>query len=270
MNDSEILIFGGSYSNLEATTEIISIAKELLIPASRIFCTGDIVGYCANPEETVQLITNWGIHTIVGNVEINLRNGEEDCGCNFDEGSRCDTFSQRWYPYAKIHLSETSIDWMKQLPEIIRKEINGKKVVMIHGGIPNVSEFIFASTPWKRKQELFDLLDADVIFCGHSGLPFVQEKNDKLWINAGVIGMPANDGTSRAWFATLNPHTWKVKIHSFDYDNEQAANKMITADLPFEYAHTLKSGIWDNCEILPSQETKAQGIRIQEDYHWEK
>jgi len=33
-------------------------------------------------------------------------------------------------------------------------------------------------------------------------------------------------------------------------------------NLSEEYAGTLITGIWDNCEILPDQETAMQGIKI--------
>ena len=38
-----------------------------------------------------------------------LWDGAEDCGCDFREGSRCDNFSQLWYPYAQSKLSKSSL-----------------------------------------------------------------------------------------------------------------------------------------------------------------
>ena len=67
---SSLLIFGGAYSNLQATQAIKSIAEHHKIPPENCICTGDIVGYCAQPEETVQLFKLWGAKSIVGNVEI--------------------------------------------------------------------------------------------------------------------------------------------------------------------------------------------------------
>ena len=61
------------------------------------FCTGDIVGYCAQPEETIHRFIDWGAHTIIGNVELQLRNRNIDCGCDFKKGSKCDGFSKLWY-----------------------------------------------------------------------------------------------------------------------------------------------------------------------------
>ena len=89
MESNKYLFFGGSYSNLHALETLKSIADELSITSDRIYHTGDIVGYCAFPEETISFVRDWNIHVIAGNVEIQLREGEDDCGCNFEEGSRC-------------------------------------------------------------------------------------------------------------------------------------------------------------------------------------
>ena len=66
--EGKLLLFGGVYSNLQALEAVIAFAKAENIPPSHCICTGDIVGYCAQPEETVQLFKKWGAHTIAGNV----------------------------------------------------------------------------------------------------------------------------------------------------------------------------------------------------------
>ncbi len=257
----KILIFGGVYSNLPALEKLKKIAEELNTPPSNIICTGDIVGYCAQPEACVQHIREWGIHSIAGNVEIQLRNGEVDCGCNFDEGSRCDTFSRKWYPFAQSKLSEQSIEWMKQLPLHLRFQYGGSSVCVLHGAFHNESEFVFQSSPWGQKLSSFQAAKADIILAGHCGLPFSHAQDGLLWLNAGVIGMPANDGTPKVWYMMLEETEGNIKFQhlSFQYDHDLAAELMAQNKLPQEYSRTLRSGLWDNCEILPEMETAAQG-----------
>lgn len=260
-----LLIFGGSYSNLQALQKMQEIAAIEGISSTHIFCTGDVVGYCAQPEETVQHAINWGIHSIAGNVEIQLREGEMDCGCDFRSGSRCDTFSRQWYPYAKDRLSTTSIDWMQDLPDFIQFDYAGKKATVVHGSWFNTSGYVFASTDQKDKAENFAASNSDLILAGHCGLPFASEQDGKIWLNPGVIGMPANDGTTRVWYMILDTDPQGNILyshHSFEYDNQQAAALMREKYLPEEYAKTLETGLWDNCEILPELETALQGQRI--------
>ncbi|MDX1653128.1 MAG: metallophosphoesterase family protein [Brumimicrobium sp.] len=264
MVNNKYLFFGGSYSNFHAIQRLKETADELGIPAKNIFHTGDVVGYCAFPEETVRFVRDWGIQVIAGNVEIQLANGENDCGCNFDEGSRCADFSTLWYPYAQTQLSEDSISWMRSLPLYLSFELNNKRWSVIHGGIKNISEFIFASSPWEQKEQIFKELGADVVIAGHCGLPFFQKENDKIWINPGVIGMPANDGTSRVWYGIYDASEESFEIKSLNYRSDQARKQMYEKQLPPEYADTLITGIWDNCEILPDKETAVQGTPLEE------
>ncbi len=258
-----LLVFGGVYSNLQALKAIQATAVDMNIPPENIICTGDVVAYGAEPEACVQLVRDWGIHCIAGNVEIQLATGQNDCACDFVDGGRCDTLSKKWFPFAQSQMSDGSLAWMRTLPEFIRFEYAGRQVVVLHGSFHHTSEFIFASTDWQVKQQNFADARADVILAGHCGLPFSQEHNGKHWINAGVIGMPANDGTPRVWYLMLDDRDGFRFLHQpLIYDYKKASLLMVEKQLPGEYAKTLVTGIWDNCEILPEPETKLQGIPL--------
>ena len=257
------LVFGGVYSNLQALEEIKNLAFADGIAPENIICTGDIVAYCAQPKECIRLIRDWGIHCIAGNVELNLVNDLNDCGCNFTEGGRCDTFSKQWYPYLKSQMSAIDIHWMSKLPEFLSFTYADKTVAVVHGSFFDTSEFIFKSTLWEIKKHNFDALDVDMILAGHCGIPFSDNNHNKLWLNAGVIGMPANDGSPKVWYAILDDSdNFHFEICDLDYDFKTAAKLMENKSLPQTYKETLKTGIWDNCEILPKYEASLQGKKI--------
>lgn len=261
-----ILVFGGVYSNWQALQRMWEIAARLHISAQNIICTGDIIAYCAQPAETLQSFTDRGVHTIAGNVEIQLREGQDECGCDFTAGSRCDVFSRNWYPYAQEQLSAESKARMHDYPDFLTFSYAGKKCCVVHGSYFETSEFIFKSTPWSVKARNFSVTDADVILAGHCGLPFHHLEQDKMWLNPGVIGMPANDGTTRVWYMVLEENVaggFAFQHHAFDYDHRLTAKLMRDNQLPPEYAHTLETGLWDNCDILPEEETALQGKRIE-------
>ena len=262
--EGTLLLFGGVYSNLQALEKLISLAKEAGIPPENCICTGDITGYCAQPEETIQAFKNWGALSIAGNVEIQLSNDSEDCGCDFKSGGRCDGFSKMWFPYTKMNLSQDSLEWISALPEYLSFTYAGKKVTVVHGNYGNVSEFIFKSNAQDSKERCLEATNSQVIIAGHCGLPFHQSIKEKLWINPGVIGMPANDGTTRVWYLLLEQSDGEIDFHhrSFEYDHNTAQRRMLDNNLPEEYADTLVSGIWDNMEILPEVEKMGQGIPI--------
>ncbi|MGB3468398.1 MAG: metallophosphoesterase family protein, partial [Cyclobacteriaceae bacterium] len=66
----KMLVFGGVYSNLQALNALKKVAEEEEISTCNILCTGDMVGYCAQPDECLRSIREWGIHSIAGNVEL--------------------------------------------------------------------------------------------------------------------------------------------------------------------------------------------------------
>lgn len=259
-----VLLFGGVYSNLQSLQKVQSLAAEMKIKPSNVICTGDILGYCAQPNECLDLIRTWGIHSITGNVEVNIRNEQEDCGCNFDEGSRCDLLSNNWYAYTQANITPENKEWLHTLPDFIRFQYANQEAFVLHGGLDDNAQFIFESTEWQIKKEIIQKADTDLIIAGHCGLPFHSESNGKHWLNPGVIGMPANDGTSRVWCMALNTNREKVTSRHVDYnyDHVTAAKLMNINHLPASYAETLSTGLWDNMEILNDEEKVMQGMPL--------
>lgn len=281
-----LLVFGGAYSNLQALQAVRAEAERRGIPPQNVICCGDTAGYCADPEGCLDLIEDWGIHAIAGNVETNLVAGRDDCGCGFGDGSRCDMFAKLWYNYAANNISERNKAYMAALPDILRFTYAGKSVVVLHGSPRNQSEFVWRSTPAELKAQFGANAGAEVVIGGHCGLPFADSfelaadsrpsgrspspnrqptTGNGLWLNAGVIGMPANDGTPRTWFMTLDDKTgFDYHFHPLKYDHQGAKARMLNdRRLPVSYAATLTTGIWDNTEIMPPQEEAMEGIPLE-------
>ena len=262
--DDPVLIFGGPYSNRQATEALLREAKYLNIPPERIICTGDVVAYCADPTETTRLVRDAGLHVVQGNCEISFAENADDCGCGFAEGSTCDRLSAQWFDYARRQLSPEAAYWMKTLPRQIRFMMANRKLAVVHGAPSAVNRFIFPSTPLADKLAEISLTECDGVICGHSGLPFTQNISGSLWHNAGVIGLPANDGTPRTWFSLLTPERDGLRIDHLPliYDVDGAYEDMKKAGLPGEYASTLTTGLWDNCDILPAADAGQQGVPL--------
>ncbi len=260
-----LFVFGGVYSNLEALVAVKALSEKLGFRPKQIICTGDVVAYCADPSASLDFVKEWGIHCIAGNVELNLRDEADECGCNFNEGSRCDMLSRQWYPYAKAHVTQENLAYIHSLPEFIDCLFYGKKTKVVHGSFHNTSEFIFHSSKDSIFERNFMETGCEIILAGHCGLPFEKRLSKGYWVNAGVIGMPANDGNSYTWCGGLGltQNMPSFEFMKLSYDHELAASKMGKEGLPASYAETLLTGIWDNCDILPEVETARQGKDIE-------
>lgn len=255
------LVFGGCYSNLEATLALRHEAERLGISARNTICTGDVVAYCADPVATVDVVRDWGMHVVMGNCEESLGWSKEDCGCGFEEGTACEALSVDWYGYSNRHLGDEARAWMRGLPRRFDVEIGGRRLAVIHGAVDLINGFVFASTAWSQKLRQIGLAGCDGVIGGHSGIPFTEERDGRLWHNSGALGMPANDGTRRVWYSLILPARdgIEVSLHALDYDSDTAARKMRERGLPAGYADALETGLWPSCDVLPPRELSERG-----------
>lgn len=262
--DGPVLLFGGCYSNLQATQALLDEARHRGIPAERIVCTGDVVAYCADASATVALTRAAGIHVVMGNCEESLGADAADCGCGFTAGSACDLLSVAWYAHATATMDADARAWMRALPQRIDLQIGGRRLAIVHGSPGRINEFVFASRPDHELHEMIRRTGCDGVIGGHCGLPFTRVTGDRLWHNPGVIGVPANDGTPRVWFSVLTPGDQGCLIEHLplEYDHAAAARAMRAAGLPTGYAEALETGLWPNTDILPEPETRETGRRL--------
>ena len=265
---ARLLIFGGPYSNLAALEAMRAQARILGINAAHTICTGDVVAYCAEPEETVSAIRDWGCRVIAGNCEEQLAANADDCGCGFEDDTACDRAAKDWYAYARQRISPASRSWMAGLSGHLAFTYAGRRVRVVHGSVTRVNRFVFASEPDVIAEE-FAATDADLVIAGHSGLPFVAESVNRLWFNPGVIGMPANDGTPDGWYGLITPDGTDVVLstHRLSYDHVTAERTTLRAGHADGYARALASGLWPSLDVLPPTERAATGVALP-DLRW--
>lgn len=264
--EGPLLVFGGSYSNLEATQAIIAEGHRRFISPDRVICTGDVVAYGADAAATTNLIRDFGCHVVMGNCEESLAAGAQDCGCGFPEDSACRRLADAWFGHAVREMTSELQSWMSALPRRIDVELGGWQLAVVHGSTSSINRFIFASTSAAAKAAELDLAGVDGVIGGHCGMPFTQTVGGRLWHNAGAIGMPANDGTPRVWYSILQAHDGMVSVdhRSLRYDHATAARKMRQAGLPEGYAEALETGLWPSCDVLPLDEIRERGTAIAE------
>ena len=259
-----LLVFGGPYSNLRATEALIAEARQLGIPPDRVICTGDVVAYCAEPEETSRRIADWGCHVIQGNCEQQIAEGADDCACNFEAGSACEVLAKGWYSFARARVSDEMRAWMGQLPQTIEFRLCGVSLRVVHGGVSQVNRWVFASDRVVLAEEC-NAAGSDVVIAGHAGLSFVARSGGQIWFNPGVIGMPANDGTPSVWYGLVTPGAGGISLttHRLTYDHVAASAVMRRFGYANGYARSLITGLWPSLDILPEMERGQTGKRIQ-------
>ncbi len=255
-----VLVFGGPYGNLAATRALRERAGALGIPPASVICTGDLVAYCGEPAETVALLRDWGIHVVMGNCEEALAASEPDCGCGFEPGSSCSALAETWYRFADGRVDAAQRRWMQGLPRSIDFTAAGARFRVVHGSPDRINEFVFASSPAARKRAWLARAGVDAIIGGHAGIPFGQALDGGYWLNAGVIGMPANDGGAHVWYMLLERagDALEASWQRLEYDFPASQRSTRVAGMR-EYADALASGIWPSMDILPASERARAG-----------
>ncbi len=249
-----VLLFGGPYSNQPATRALIARARRLGITPDRMICTGDLVAYCAQASETVEEIRALNCSVIAGNCEKQLANNAMNCGCGFKKDTHCDVLSGAWYAHADRAIGAADRRWMGGLPDLITFQHHARRYAVVHGGISDISRFLWAVSTEAEFQEEIDLIQSltgriDGVIAGHSGIPFERKIGNVTWINAGAIGMPPNDGRPETRFCLLNDSG--VVFHDLSYDHAAAQGAMQAAGLVQGYDEALATGYWPSEEVLP-------------------
>jgi len=261
--EETVLLFGGPYSNYAATAAMQRRAMELGIPPQRIICSGDVVAYCGEPRETLDLVRDWGIHLVMGNCEESLAFGEADCGCGFDPASECSLLAVTWYDHANRLVSADQRQWMRSLPRLVDFFMSGAGLRIVHGSLNSINEFVYASSEQQPRLEQARDAGVDVVIGGHSGIPFGQRLEERYWLNTGVIGMPANDGGSHGWYLLLEPKGQGLEAswHRLEYDCEASRASTVAAGMS-AYGQALVDGLWPSVDILPVVERRQTGRRL--------
>jgi hypothetical protein len=154
---------------------------------------------------------------------------------------------------------------MAALPRRIDLVLGGRRLAAIHGGVTQINRFVFATSDAAIAEELAAAHGCDGVIGGHCGLPFTRVVDGRLWHNAGVVGMPANDGTPRVWFSVLTPAADSIAIEhcALAYDHAATARKMRARGLPEGYATALDTGLWPSRDVLTPPELPRCGERLE-------
>jgi hypothetical protein len=256
---SRIAVFGGVYNNHLALTRVLEDATRR--GAEAIYCLGDLGGFGPNPEKVPPLLLQGGVLAIQGNYEEALAAGREDCNCGYTD-PRDNHFAEISYRYTERHCPPAIKAWMGTLPKRRRVRVGDRELLLVHGSPRRVNEFLFQSTsPVPFLEVLLDQHRCDGILCTHTGLHWHRRlPSGRDVINAGVIGRPANDGSTHVWYALLEAREdgLAVELLPLAYDHHGLAAEMRREGLPEEFVETILTGWWTTCmEILPARERAA-------------
>ncbi len=263
---TKFAFFGGIYNNYLALGAAINDAHSRGV--TQMFCLGDLGAFGPYPDRVFPLLVENNIQTVQGNYDHSIGNALEDCQCGYTD-PRDNHFAALSYAYTLKNTSPENRQWMKELPSEIRLTWEDKSILLCHGSPRKTNEFLWESTTSTAFLErLAQEQNAGIILGTHTGLHWHRRlKNNRHFINVGVLGRPENDGTTNVWYTLLTlgleqsnqeKDSVTVEFIPVEYDYEQLAREMELENIPEEFIETIRTGWWTTClEVLPAKERRA-------------
>ena len=241
--DKKFAILGDIHANLDALKVVLDDCRSQGV--TDFLCTGDVVGYNANPCECLKIIRDLGCPVVMGNHDhyVSSRQNLEDFNPH----------AAAVIEWTRRQLTVEDIYWLRALPFV--KTTMG--ITLVHATMDNPEAFGY----------VFDHLQAEahfshqvtpLCFHGHTHCPMIYEKQigavyridaqdfkmpigRKYFINVGSVGQP-RDGDPRAAYALYDPKAREVTFRRLEYDVEAAQQRILAAGLPARLAERLAIG----------------------------
>ena len=239
---THIAIFSDLHGN-SAATEAVLAAIDAEQPDA-VYCLGDLVGYGARPNETIALIRERAIPTIVGNYDDGVGFDRDDCGCAYKDAGERERGQQSLLWTRSVTTPENKAYLRTLLPEI-RFAVEGKRFRLVHGSPRRMNEYLFADRDPRSLERIAAIADADVLVFGHTHQPWVKEINGVLMVNDGSAGKPKDGDPRAAWalFTVAEAQPVQVEIRRVPYDVASMAAAIRGATgLPDQFGRDIETG----------------------------
>ena len=257
-----IAVFSCIHGNMEALEAAYSDARAQDV--DRIVCLGDLVGYVPYPNEVVRFIARKDIHTVVGCWDEAIVMDNEDCGCKF-VSEEDEAFGALAFGFTKDRMRKKQVDFLKEMYWSIRMEDTpAGELLFVHGSPRDTSEYMMETTHDLILLERAAGAYCDVLFCGHTHVPFVRRiggsltvmpgnpgdhepdarilpLSQKLIINAGSIGEPRH-GSPESTYVIFDTESRQTEIRRVEYPVEKTVQAMRKLNLPEVFAQRLLTG----------------------------
>lgn len=234
------------HSNLAALQSVLGRIDSL--KCDRVICCGDIVGYCAQPNEVIELVRE--------NCTVSIRGNHDIAVLDPREAEDFNTIAREAIFWTRGELTTDNIDYLRSLKD--QEKIDD--IILAHGSLLDPDEYIY--TPHQAGKSL-EIAPCRITAVGHTHYPEVYkyipstglsrdliasegdvtlEEGARFMINAGSVGQ-SRDGDWRAAFAVYDDEgSGMVEIYRVDYDVQSTMESIRRVGLPGMLADRLLEG----------------------------
>ena len=223
----KIAVISDVHGNIEALEAVLADIKEE--GCEKIFALGDYAMAGPEPDKVVNWFmdnySRFDITMIQGNTDSMIANYTNELQKVVSE--KAPVMADALKNDVEL-LSEEQKDFLKNLDEQKKLEIDGVKILLVHGSPRKNNEDILPDVPMDKLLEMLEGVEADVILCGHTHIPCgIQTPNKKTVVNVGSVGRPFTPEPNSCYLKmTINSGKCLFEHRFVDYDNLKASEKL--------------------------------------------
>ena len=232
------------HSNAVAFEAVLASMKDNGV--ERKVCLGDLVGYGADPDESVRLARENMDICIIGNHDSVAIKHESSAGFN--------PYAKQAIEWTQNHLSEDSISYLRSLPYVCEEN----DICFVHASPLSPADWVYI-TDLEGALDAFDHFTGRYCFVGHTHSPvivasrpmaipkildeyeYVIADTERLLVNVGSVGQP-RDGDPRASYVLFDMAARQIRFRRLEYDVAAAQARIRDAGLPDRCAERLEQG----------------------------
>ena len=218
-----VAVISDIHANLIALEEVLKDIEQE--NCEHIVCLGDIVLAGPQPISILEFVKQQNWTMIQGNTDKLIAEYGQDV---------LDMMKEKYPVMANAivddmnYITDEDQKFLTELPPQTEMEIEGVKVLFVHGSPRANNEDILPNRELTEIEEIISGVDADLILCGHTHIPCGYQTNNKQTVvNVGSVGRPMTP-TPLACYAVIDFENGIFNIrHKFvDYDREKAAEQL--------------------------------------------
>ncbi len=219
-----VAILSDIHGNMQALEAVMSDIKEN--KCEKVLCLGDLAMAGPQPDKAIDFVreqNNWEV--IQGNTDKMIADFSpeilENAKNNFP------VMGNALADDVKL-LDDDRKEFLKNLPAQKELEIEGVKILLVHGSPRRNNEDILPNQPLSKIEEILEGVSADLIFCGHTHIPAGYQTNKRQTVvNVGSVGRPMTKEPKSCYvIADFENGGFSIEHRFIDYDRDLAAKLM--------------------------------------------
>ncbi len=112
----------------------------------------------------------------------------------------------------------------------------------MRGSPRKINEYLYEDRPEPVFRNVARVADADVLFFGHTHLPYQKQVDQTLFVNAGSTGKPKGGDPRAGYLVADFTSELDIRLRRIEYDVAAAARAVSESGLPGHCADLLETG----------------------------